>query len=144
MENVKERLSILWVIVMFNIAYADILSLFMPGTLEELAEFAGDIPITQLMLAGAIMVEIPIIMIILSRVLKYRVNRWANIIAGALTILFIIGGGSTHPHYIFFATIEVALLSLIIWYAWTWPKEEVGSPERYDHSPISETSETTV
>jgi len=144
MENVKERLSILWIIVMFNMAYADILGLYIPGTLEELAEFAGDIPIAQLMLAGAIIVEIPIIMIILSRVLKYQVNRWTNIFAGALTIFFVIGGGSTNPHYIFIATIEVVCLSLIIWYAWKWSNPKVEIPESYARSPISEASEAKL
>ena len=77
-----------------------------------------------LLLVFSILLEIPIAMIFLSRVLKYRVNRWANIIAGAITILFVIGGGSTTLSYIFFATIEVVCMSLIIWYAWKWPKQE--------------------
>jgi len=63
-------------------------------------------------------------MIFLSRVLKYRANRWANIIAGVITIVFVVGGGSLILHYIFFATIEVVLIALIIWYAWKWPKQE--------------------
>ena len=124
--NMKEKLSLLWIVVTFNMAYADILSLYIPGVHEELAVFAGDIPITQLMLAGAIIVEIPIVMIFLSRVLKYRVNRWANIIAGAITIVLVIAGGSTNPHYIFLATIEVVAMLLIIWYAWKWPNSEVS------------------
>lgn len=63
-------------------------------------------------------------MIFLSRVLKYRVNRRANIIAGPITIAFVRGGGSRYLHYIFFATIEVVCISLIVWYAWKWPKQE--------------------
>jgi len=144
MENVKERLSLLWIVVMFNLAYVDIFSLFIPGTLDRLAEVAGDTPIVQIMLAGAIMMEIPMVMIILSRVLKYQVNRWTNIIVGALTIFFVIGSGPADPHYIFIATIEVVCLLLIIWYAWTWRKEEVGIPERPVHSSQSGTSETII
>jgi len=68
--------------------------------------------------------EIPIAMIFLSRVLKYRANRWANIIAAAITIAFVVGMGSTDLHYIFFATIEVVCMSLIVWYAWKLPKQE--------------------
>ena len=120
----KVLLSTLWIVVALNIAYADILSLFIPGVLEEMAEFAGGTPITQLMLAGAIFIEIPIAMIFLSRVLKHRVNRWANIIAGPITIVFVIGGGSTNPHYIFIATIEVVCMLLIIWNAWKWSEQE--------------------
>ncbi len=63
MEDMKAKLSTLWVVVMFNLLAADILSLYIPGALEEMAEFAGEIPITQLMLGGAIMMEISIAMI---------------------------------------------------------------------------------
>ena len=82
MEDVKAKLSTLWIVVMLNMIMADVLSLYVPETMEDMAKFAGDTPITQLMLGAAIMMEIPIAMIFLSRVLKYRANRWANIIAG--------------------------------------------------------------
>ncbi len=125
MKDRKVILSTLWVFVMFNMAFADIVGFMNPGTLEEIMTGAGPIQITQgLLLVFSILLEIPIAMIFLSRVLKYRVNRWANIIAGAITILFVIGGGNTGLSYIFFATIEVVCMSLIVWYAWRWPKQE--------------------
>ena len=117
----KVKLSILWIVVMFNMVFADILSFMLPGFFEE----AGEMQVTPgLLLVFAIILEIPIAMIYLSRVLKYRANRWANIIASAVTILFVIAGGSTYLHYIFFATIEVVCMLLIVWYAWKWPKQE--------------------
>ncbi len=118
--DTKVLLSTLWIVVMINMLKADILSLYIPGALEELVEFAGDTPISQLMLGGAIMMEISIAMIFLSRVLKYKANRWANIIVSVITIVFVIGGGSTYPHYIFIAAIETVCLLLIIWSAWKW------------------------
>ena len=124
MKNTKVLLSTLWIVVMMNMLKADILSLHIPGVLEELVEFAGETPITQLMLGGAIMMEIPIAMIILSRVLKYGINRWANIIAAVISIVFVIGGGSTYPHYIFIAIIEIVCMLLIIWNAWKWTNPE--------------------
>ena len=42
----KVLFSTLWIVVSFNMAYADILSLFIPGVLEELEQFAGTTPIT--------------------------------------------------------------------------------------------------
>lgn len=93
--DTRVLLSTLWIVVLINMLKADILSLYIPGVLDELAKFAGDTPITQLMLSGAIVIEISIAMIFLSRVLKYRVNRWANIIASIITIAFVIGGGSS-------------------------------------------------
>lgn len=115
--EVKEKLSMLWVVVMFNMVFADILSFMI--------EFSNDLTMetqaTQLlMLIAAFMLEIPIMMIALSRVLKARANRWANIIASIVTILFVIGGGSFYLHYLFFASIEVLCMLLIIWLAWQW------------------------
>lgn len=109
---------------MINMLKADILSLYIPGAAEELAAFAGETPIPQLMLGGAIMMEISIVMIFLSRALNYTANRWANIITGIITIAFVVGGGSSHPHYLFIATVEVVCLLVIIWKAWTWSNAE--------------------
>ena len=123
--DLKVIFSTLWIVVMFNMIFADILTLYIPEFLNEIVTGATPVQITQeLMLVMAIIIEIPIAMVFLSRVLKYRANRWANIIAGVITILFVVVGGSLTLHYIFFAAIEVVCLSLIIWYAWKWPKQE--------------------
>ena len=105
---------------MINMLKADILSLYIPGATDELVQFAGDTPIPQLMLGAAVIMEIAIVMIVLSHVLTYRVNRWANILVAVLMIAFVVGGGSTYPHYIFIAAVEVACLLLIIGIAWRW------------------------
>ena len=122
--DTKVLLSTLWIVVMINMLKADILSLYIPGAADEVARTAGETPITQLMLGGAIMMEISIVMIILSRVLNYRVNRWANIITSLITIAFVWGGASTDPHYIFIAAVETICLLLIIWNAWMWSEQE--------------------
>lgn len=121
--DTKVLLSTLWIVVMINMLKADILSLYIPGAVDEVAKTAGETPITQLMLGGAIMMEISIVMIIFSRVLKSRVNRWANIIASLITIAFIWGGAAPEPHYIFIATVETICLLLIIWNAWKWTEQ---------------------
>ncbi|MCE7980415.1 MAG: hypothetical protein DYG89_04430 [Caldilinea sp. CFX5] len=120
-------LSTLWIVVMINMAYADILSLYIPGAAEEVAKTAAatGTPIPQLMLGGAIMMEIAIVMIILSRLLPYGVNRWGNILASIITIAFVVGGGVSYPHYIFIAAVEVICLLLIIWQAWSWRNDAV-------------------
>lgn len=120
--DVKRRISILWIVVMFNMLFADILSLMIPGALQEIMTgYAGSVKITQeIMLLFAVLLEIPIAMIIMSRVLKHGANRWANIIASLVTIAYVVGGGSAYLHYYFFATIEVACMLLIVWYSWKW------------------------
>lgn len=120
--DLKAKLSTLWIVVMFNMVFADIVGFMNPGALEDIMTGAVGFEITQeVLLVFSILLEIPIAMILLSRILKDSVNRWANIIAGVITILFVIGGGSAYLSYIFFATIEVACLLLIIWSAWHWP-----------------------
>ena len=115
LEDVKLKIILLWVVVSINIIFADIFS-FM---------FLTEFPVTQeMMLAMAVILEIPIALIFLSWVLKDKANRLANIIASAITIPFIIVGGSGYLHYYFFATIEIVCIALIIWYAWKWPKQE--------------------
>jgi hypothetical protein len=120
--DTKVLLSTLWIVVMINMLKADILSLYIPGAAAEVAQTAAatGTPIPQLMLGGAVMMEIAIVMIILSRVLQYGVNRWVNFIASIITIVFVIGGGVAYPHYIFIATVEVICLLLIIGLAWRW------------------------
>ena len=115
--DTKTLLSTLWIVVMINMLKADILSLNIPGSAEELAKTSDTvgISITQLMLGGAIMMEISIAMIILSRLLKPAVNRLVNMFASVMTIVFVIGGGASYPHYLFIATVEVICLLLIIW-----------------------------
>jgi len=127
--DTKTLLSTLWIVVMINMLKADILSLFIPGALDEVAKtsVSTGTPIPQLMLGGAIMMEISIVMIVLSRVLKYKVNRWTNIITSIITIVFVVGAGVSYPHYIFIATVEVICLLSIIWFAWKWRNLE-GQP----------------
>jgi hypothetical protein len=120
--DTRVLLSTLWIVVMINMLKADILSLYIPGAAEELAKTSASTgtPIPLLMLGGAIMMEISIAMILLSRVLRYSLNRWANIIASIITIVFVIGGGVSYPHYIFIAAVEVICLLVIIWLSWKW------------------------
>ncbi len=113
-------LSTLWIVVVINMLKADILSLYIPGSAEELARTAGDTPIPLLMLGGAIMMQVSTLMILFSRVLAYRLNRWVNIVTSIITIAFIVGGAASYPHYLFLATVEVVCLLLIVWFAWQW------------------------
>jgi len=124
--DTKVLLSTLWIVVMINMLKADILSLYIPGAAEEVAKTAASTgaSIPQLMLVGAIMGQLAIAMIVLSRVLKYGINRWVNIVIGIVTIAYIWGGAASSPHYIFIATVETICLLLIIWFAWKWRNVE--------------------
>jgi Family of unknown function (DUF6326) len=129
MPNMPVRLSTLWVFIMFNMVFADILSFMYPGFLKEvMAGKAGGVQITPgFLLVAAVLTEVPIAMIVLSRVLKHGANRWANIVAGVITIAYVAGGSATSPHGIFFTAVQVACALLIIWSAWKWRSPETSA-----------------
>lgn len=131
MEAMKVKLSTLWVFAMFNYLYADVMALMDPEGLKLIMTGqVGPIQITQgFLLGAAVLMEIPIAMVVLSRLLKYRANRWANIIAGtietvAVFLAMFVGTGTPVLYGMFFATIEIVCTSLIVWYAWKWRNPE--------------------
>jgi hypothetical protein len=81
------------------------------------------------MLGAAVLMETAIVMIPLSRILKQPPNRWANIVVGvAHTLAVVVSLFVAKPasYYVFFACVEIVSTSVIVGYAWTWPKLEVG------------------
>ena len=129
--DMKVKLSTLWVFVMFNYIYADILTLMDPTVLNEIITgTVGGLEMTQgFLLGAAILMETAIVMVVLSRVLKYRANRWANIIVGVIhtaAVFLSLFVGTPAMYYTFFATIEIACTLLIVWYAWKWINPEVS------------------
>jgi len=135
MKDRKAMLSLLWIFVMLNFTYADILTLYFNNVLQKEAwklfqsGYVGSVHITQgFVLLGAVLLETSIAMVLLSRVLKYRANRWANIIVGVIQIVAnvqsLTGPLYWNLYYAFFTAIEIACLLFIVWYAWTWRQPE--------------------
>ena len=126
--HVKIKISSLWVSVMLCYIYGDYFGLYKPGVLQEmLAGKMGPLgPTTQLVLLGtSAMMALPSVMVFLSLVLKPRLNRWLNIILGAIyTVIILITMPGEWVFYIFLGVIEIALTTLIVWYAWKWPTQE--------------------
>ena len=119
-NETARRISTLWIVVVFSMAFADIVGLMMPGVLQAMSAGQVGVPVTQgLLLVFAILLEVPIAMIFVSRILKPGPNRWANTVAAVVTSAFVVGGGSPYLHYYFFATVEIACMALIVWTVWT-------------------------
>jgi hypothetical protein len=68
-QNHKIVLSTLWVFVLMNMIYADILNTLKPHYLQEL-EYVGENLSGETVLLFAFLMEIPIVMILLSRILN--------------------------------------------------------------------------
>jgi hypothetical protein len=75
--GMKSKLSTLWIFAALNYLYCDVVGLMDRGLLRQfLAGEVDGIPLTQgFLLGAAILVEIPIAMVLLSRFLTYRANR---------------------------------------------------------------------
>jgi hypothetical protein len=115
MQDIRVRLSTLWVFMLFNFLYCDVMTAFDHTLTTSLAPDA--------LLAASFLMEIPIAMVLVSRTLKQRPNRWTNVLAGAFmtlvqaTTLFV---GTPSTYYVFFSAIEIACLLFIVWTAWRW------------------------
>jgi hypothetical protein len=132
--NVKLKLAALWTSFMFLYIYVDYFHLYMPGSLKDM--LAGKVftfEITQaFLLIVLILVAIPVLMIFLSVTLPATINRWVNIFTATVYIPYMLFNlaGEAWVHMYFSAAVEVAILLLIIWYAWKWPKQEAQTDLR--------------
>ena len=124
MPDMKMRLSALWLFAMLTYTYGDVVTLMDPVK-------HGSVQLTEgFLLGGSIFMMIPIMMVLLSRILKYRASRWASIIAGTImtvTLPMTLFVAVPTSYYIFFTAIEVASTALIVWYAWKWRNPESES-----------------
>jgi hypothetical protein len=124
MPDMKVRLSALWLFAILTYTYGDVVTLMDPVK-------HGSVQLTEgFLLGGSIFMMIPITMVLLSRILKYRASRLTSIIAGTImtaalpVTLFV-----TEPtrYYVFFTLIEITCTALIVWYAWKWRNPEGNS-----------------
>ena len=124
MPDMKVRLSALWLFAILTYTYGDVVALMDPVK-------HGSVQLTEgFLLGGSIFMMIPIMMVLLSRILKYRASRWASIIAGTImtvTLPMTLFVAVPTSYYIFFTVIEVASTALIVWYAWKWRNPESES-----------------
>ncbi|MBQ4851800.1 hypothetical protein J8L97_16820 [Pseudoalteromonas sp. MMG012] len=82
----------------------------------------------EFLLAFAIVLQIPMIMIVLSNVLTFRLSKYCNIVAGIITTSVqtstVTMGGTLH--YMFFSFFEICTELLIIYLAVTWQQKSTS------------------
>lgn len=121
LEKTKIVLSGSWTVILFNYLYGDLAMMMFHADnyLKITSRMSGGI-----VLASAIFMEISIMMIILSLLLGYRMNRWSNIIVGiifaAFPIVTLFLGGTPPAFYIFLSIIEFMISIFIIVYSYRW------------------------
>ena len=123
MEDWKIKISVLWLFSAVAFLAHQILALMEPGVIAGI--MAGEVEGMkighELILLFAILFLVPLIMAFLSLTLKDSINRWANIIVGAVFAALFIGvivtvAKLSGEMLMTFST--VVALSLIVWYAW--------------------------
>jgi len=128
--DMNVKLSTLWITATLSYLYCDVISLMDPELLRQyLKGNLNGLALTPgFLLGAAILISIPIAMVLLSRVLSYRANRWANIAAATLmtivqSLTLVIGVPALY--YLYLSIIEITCTVLIVGYAWKWRKPAV-------------------
>jgi len=126
--SVQLKLATLWTSFMFLYIYVDYFHLYMPNSIKDILAgkvFVFDISYVFLLIA-MIFVAIPTMMIFLSVVLPAKVNRLTNMVVATVFIPYMLFNlvGEAWVHMYFAAALEVALLCVIIRYAWKWPRKQ--------------------
>ena len=130
-QDPRVILSTLWIFAMLNYLYCDVMSLMDASLLNQyLTGTVNGMELNENFLLGAaVLMEIPIAMVLLSRILNRRANRIANIIAGTImtlvqiTSLFV---GAPAKYYLFCSIFEIGATGFIVGYAWNWKAKEKG------------------
>ena len=118
------KISALWVALLFVYAYVDIFGLFRSDVRADIeAGQIGGFALSQsFLLATTVYIVIPSLMVFATLVLRPSLNRIANIALSIIYTATIIAGAiGEWNYYILASAIEVGLLALVIYYAWTWP-----------------------
>ena len=87
--NKKVLFSTLWIFVTVNYIFCDVFTLFHSESLKQLmtGEMGGMKINQSFLLSFSILMEMPMVMIVLSRILPYKSNRLANIIVALIMTL---------------------------------------------------------
>lgn len=129
MKNKSDFLSTLWIFVTLNYLYCDLIGLMDSSLLKQyLTGSVEGMTINEnFLLYAGILMEVPIAMVLLSKILPKNVNCWANIIASSIKTVVMIATlfmGSITKYYLFFAVIEIATTIYIVGYSLNWLKQK--------------------
>jgi Family of unknown function (DUF6326) len=127
--GVRLKIASLWIAMLFLFAYGDIFGFFVPGRIEEIqgGRISG-MEITQTFLfAVSVYIAIASAMVFLTLVLRPAVNRWVNIGLATLYIVsIVVSMFGEDAYFVFLSIAEIAMLTLIVWFAWSWPQSARG------------------
>jgi Family of unknown function (DUF6326) len=127
--NTKIRLAAAWTALIAFYIYADFLSLYRPGQLDEIRRgVLGPFDVSQAtLLTASLIVVLPAVMIVFSLLLPARMNRLLNIALAVLYTLVNISNlvGEEWAYYYLFGIAEIAVTVHLFLTAWRWQVKEV-------------------
>jgi hypothetical protein len=132
--NIKLKLGVLWVVLMFFYLYNDVIGFFRRDTIEGvLSGSVGGVAVTPgFLLGAAVLMAFPILMVLLSVLLPAKINRPANLVAGVFHLVLLgvttTVGEAPWAYYALYMAFEGAIIVMIIYWAWKWPRQK-GVPE---------------
>jgi hypothetical protein len=119
MVDTRIVLSGLWVATMLTYLWGDVLTV-LSGQFES-GKIAGMQPTQGMWVGIAALMLSPIVMVVLTLILKYPAIRWANIVVAIFWIAFNLGSLSTYPAFNkFLISVSFVFNALTVWYAWKW------------------------
>jgi Family of unknown function (DUF6326) len=128
--DTRVKLAAAWTALIALYIYADFLSLYRPGQIDEVRRgVMGPWDVSQATLVVAsLIVMIPAAMIVLSLLLPTMVDRTVNLVLAILYILVNISNlvGEGWAYYYLFGIAEIAITGLIFFTAWKWSPTEVS------------------
>ncbi len=124
----KMRFSVLWLLWLVTDFATGMLLLMEPGVIDEIraGELLGMEIGPEMLLLGAVIYLIPILMVVLSLSLKGSINRWTNLIVGAVYVVLVLGeiieylAAPLVAYRILMTLVKIGFSVLIVWYAWKW------------------------
>jgi len=127
--SMRSKLSTLWLFATVNYLYCDVVSLMDPALLKQyVAGTINGMVVSQGFLLGAgVLVEIPMAMIVMSRILGPTAVRWSSLVAASL--MTIVQAASLFvkapaAYYVFFSVIEIGTTAAIVLLAWRWTAQK--------------------
>ena len=122
MVDVRIILSALWAAVEFLYQQGDVQRLYSGDFIPGETDLGGVMSAGTLWMISAITMTVPVVMLVLSLILPYNTNRWANLIVAAFFFLYtLVGVGRYAGAYDrFLLLVSMAANVLTVWYAWKW------------------------
>lgn len=129
-----QLLSTIWISVLLSMLFRDVHEYLREGFIAELANSGtvngGEVTGTTLLVSG-IVLQLPLAMVVLSRVLPRRTNRLANIMVAAIMAMAVAGTWPKDADDIVFGIFQLVSLAFIAVISYRWSNDDAT------HEPVA-------